>query len=189
MTERNGQDITRWLERLREGDASAHARVLEALYGDLRRIASEKMRAQRAGHTLQATALVHEAWIRLAAAPAHDYRDREHFLAVAARAMRQVLVDHARARTADKREGGASLEPVALDTLVGAFERGELDILALHQALEDLAVLDPVAENIVVFRFFGGMSMDEIASHLRVPKRTVERDWEAARAWLRRRMK
>jgi RNA polymerase sigma-70 factor (ECF subfamily) len=179
-------DVTAWLQRLRAGDASAREHALGALYGDLRRIAQDKMDGQRANHTLQATALVHEAWIRLAEGNGGTFRDREHFLAVAATAMRHVLVDHARRTNAKKRDPGAAPEP--LDSVLLEFESRAIDVLAVHDALEAFAALDPRAANIVEMRFFGGMTMDEIAAHLEVPKRSVERDWEVARAWLRRKL-
>ncbi len=148
------------------------------IYAALRDLAGRYWRRHGVGHTLEPTSLVHEAWLKLDDPSA--YRSREHFLAVAARAMRQVLVDRARARGADKR--GAGWERVTLAS-VGQPE-GAADLLALDQALSALAELDPRGAEIVQMRFFGGMSVPEVAAALDVSTRTVEQDWRLARAWL-----
>jgi RNA polymerase sigma factor (TIGR02999 family) len=176
--------ITELLRRMAEGDAGAEADLLGHVYEDLRRVARGCMRGQPRGHTLQATALVHEAWLRLARARGFPWKDREHFLSVAARAMRQVLVDHARGKGRRKRGGGRRRHP--LDAIVVTYEERAIDLLALDEALGRLGGVDPQAARIVERRFFGGMSVEEVARSLGVSVRTAERDWEHARAWLHR---
>lgn len=179
-------EVTRLLPGVRQGDAAALDRVFELVYSELRRIAAARLRAERDGHTLQPTALVNEAYLKLAASPGADLQDRPHFLAVAARAMRQVLVDHARRRDAAKR--GAGVSPV---TLTGrgdpAAEAPGLDsdeLIALDDALDRLDVLDARLRQVVELRFFGGLTDSEIGDVLGVTRRTVQRDWARARAWL-----
>lgn len=154
----------------------------EAVYEQLRAIASRHLRGAQAP-TLQATVLVHEAWLRIAAAPTPPlFRDRAHFSALAARAMRQVLVDHLRRRNADKRGGG--WERVTLSGVVDASDRDRVDVLALDRALSELQALSPRQASIVELRYFGGLSVPETAACLEVSTSTVEKEWRAARAWL-----
>lgn len=179
------EPITSLLRALRDGDRSALDRLAPLVYDRLRAMARARMRRERPGHTLETTALVHEAYLELAAADGIDWRDRAHFFAVAARAMRNVLVDHAERRRAQKRGGGVA--PVTLDPELPALAPacGE-EILALHAALERLRALDPRQERVVECRFFAGMTIEETAAALGVAPATVKRDWETARAWLNR---
>lgn len=175
-------DVTRLLAAVDAGDSGALERLLPLVYDELRRLAEIQLRGERAGHTLQPTALVHEAYMKLAGGDL-SISDRAHFLAIASRAMRQALVDHARRRDRAKRGGG--LRPV---TLTGGSWSEALDLdelLALDAALEEL---EPRQRQVVEGRFFGGMTEDEVASVLGVTRRTVRRDWVKARAWLYRRL-
>jgi len=153
------------------------------LYEDLRAMARRKLRGEREGHTLNTTALVHEAYLRLAELEPAECRNRAQFFALASRAMRGILVDHARRRSAQKRGGGAALVTLHGEIGEGSEER-TVDLLALSDALDRLAEHDPRLVRLVEFRFFGGMSMSEIAELLDVSVRTVERDWVRARAYL-----
>lgn len=178
----NRGDVTRLLAAVDAGDSAALERLLPLVYDELRRLAEIQLRGERAGHTLQPTALVHEAYMKLAGGDL-SISDRAHFLAIAARAMRQALVDHARRRDRAKRGGG--LRPV---TLTGGSWSETLDLdelLALDAALEEL---EPRQRQVVEGRFFGGMTEDEVATVLGVTRRTVRRDWVKARAWLYRRL-
>jgi len=171
-------EVTRLLAAVNAGDANALDRLLPLVYDELRRVAELQLRRERAGHTLQPTALVHEAYLKLAGGDL-PVSSRAHFLAIAARAMRQALVDHARRRSRAKRGGGQ--RPVTL-TAAGWAEEMDLDeLLALDAALEEL---DPRQRQVVECRFFAGMSEAEIGSVLSVTSRTVRRDWVKARAWL-----
>jgi RNA polymerase sigma factor (TIGR02999 family) len=172
------------LARARAGDASASADLMPLAYDDLRRLADGYLRNERAGHTLQPTALVHEAWLRLFEGSDLQDLDRAHFLGIAAVAMRRILVEHARARHAAKR--GSDAARVTLSSAV-LFQVGpDVDVLALDEALARLAALDARQARVVELRFFGGLSMDEVAELVGVSKRAVESDWTLARAWLHR---
>lgn len=164
--------------------------ALEALwpvvYQELRRLAGRYLQRERPGHTLQATALVHEAYLRLLREPNTAWQNRAHFCAIAAGAMRQILVEHARARHAQKRGGHAAR--ITLDEALVATPPGSLDVEALHDALEELAGLDARQARLVELRFFGGLSIEEAAGELDVSPATAKRDWTVARAWLRRRL-
>ena len=179
-------EVTRLLRIARDGDANALEQVYDLVYMELRRIAAARLRAERDGHTLQPTALVNEAYMKLAASPGAGIQDRSHFLSVAARAMRQVLVDHARRRDAAKRGAG-----VASATLTGRRlaspdqSRLESDeLLALDAALDRLDAMDSRLRQVVELRFFGGLTDTEVGEVLGVTRRTVQRDWTRARAWL-----
>src|SRR5688500_15898076 len=175
-----GGDATMLLERLRAGDGDAGRELLPVLYEELKRIAARQFHGQPAGHTLQPTILVHEAFLRLVGKPA-AFEDRAHFFAVAATAMRQILVNHARAANADKRGGGA--QAVALDNDVpdpaakgsggGGGGRSEIDVLALHEALEQLARIDQRKHRVIELRFFAGLTVDEIAQAMDLSKTTI----------------
>ena len=154
-----------------------------SLYKALRRIAGAKMRFERGNHTLQPTALVHEAYIRLAEESAPAWRDRARILALAAHVMRNILVDHARAHSAGKR--GAGAVQVTLHDDVAASSDILVDVLAVDEALNKLAEFDPRQASVMELHFFAGLTFDEIAEHLGVSSRTIKRDWEMARAWLR----
>jgi len=180
-------DVTGLLLAWGRGDQSAADRLVPAVYDELHRRAERAMRREGGDHTLQATALVHESYLRLVDQRRVEWRSRAHFFAIAATVMRRILVDHARARLAAKRGGGAA--PI---TLAGAGEGAaadgadEVDLLALHEALERLAVLDPEQARLVELRYFGGLTIDETADALGVSPATVKREWTLARAWLRR---
>jgi RNA polymerase sigma factor (TIGR02999 family) len=176
-------DATDILRRLNSGDGSATSELLPLVYQELRAIAGQYFRGQPADHTLQPTALVHEAFLKLVDHSDIAWQSRAHFLAVAAKAMRQILVDHARARATAKRGGDRIL--LTLDeAVVGAVETPEIDLLALNEFLTKLAELDDRQGRIVEMRFFGGMRVKEIAEVLGVTKTTVDNLWRAARAWL-----
>jgi RNA polymerase sigma factor (TIGR02999 family) len=176
--------LTALLGEVRAGDADAQDRLVRAIYAELRRIAGGLMQNERPGHTLQPSALVHEALMRLLDGDAlADVPNRRYLFAAAAQAMRQVLVDHARRRGAAKREGGRARVP--LDEALTAIEGQGLDILALHEALDRLAWEHPRPAQVVTLRFFGGLSVPEVAAALAVSVTTVESDWRFARAWLK----
>lgn len=179
---RSEGEISRLLAAWHAGERGAAERLFQVVYGELRRLAAYHMRGERAGHTLQTTALVHEVYLRLAGQDV-DWKNRGHFFAVAARAMRRILVDHARRRRAAKRGGGVAPSP--LDSVVPAIDPA-VDLLDLDAALETLETLDPREARVVELRFFAGLSVPEVALALGVSDATVERDWVTARAWLRR---
>jgi RNA polymerase sigma factor (TIGR02999 family) len=183
MSPSSPADVTRLLQAWSEGDAAALDELLPVVYRELHRQAQRYMRGQSPGHTLQATALVNEAYLRLAGTDPVDWKSRAHFFGVAAKAMRSMLVDHARARRASKRGGGA--EPV---TLTAADEAGaqQVEVLELDETLQRLADLDPRKANLVELRWFGGLSIEEAAEVLDVSPATAKREWRTARAWLRR---
>ncbi|MCC6410002.1 MAG: sigma-70 family RNA polymerase sigma factor [Planctomycetes bacterium] len=183
MTEQDRGEATLLLRRIADGDAGARARLVELVYGELRRLAASQLRGAR-GETLQPTALVHEAWLRLADADA--FSDRRHFFAVASKAMRSVLVDHVRAKRTQKRGGGEQASP--LDETVAHLEAGETDLLDLNVALEELEREDPELARLVELRFFGGLSHEEVAAAEGTSLSTIERRWRLARAWLARRL-
>ena len=177
-----GGDATILLSRLRGGDADAGRELLPILYDELKRIAARQFRGQAAGHTLQPTVLVHEAFLRLVGKPA-AFTDRAHFFAVAATAMRQILVNHARASNAEKRGGGA--KAVALNHDVADTDAvSEIDVLSLHEALEQLERIDQRKHRVIELRFFAGLTVEEIAEAMGLSKTTIESEWRAARAWL-----
>jgi RNA polymerase sigma-70 factor, ECF subfamily len=186
------RDVTALLRAWGQGEQTALHELLPLVYGELRRQAARRLRAQPPGHTLQATALVHEAYLRLVDrdTAGTDWQDRSHFFAVAARAMRSVLVDHARARRAAKRGGGARALTLETADASGALaDRSSdpgLDVEALDEALTRLAALDPRQARVVELRYFGGLSIEETAQALGVSHATVEREWRTARLWLRR---
>lgn len=176
---------TALLRRLADGDAAAADDLLPLVYAELHHLARRAMEGQRPDHTLQATALVHEAFLKLIVLDRPGWESRRHFLQVAAKAMRAVLVDHARARSTAKR--GAGRRPLPLDE--GAVVAPDADgaaVIALHEALERLSALDPPLAQLVELRYFTGLSVDETAAVLGVSSRTVKRHWRVARAWLLR---
>ena len=179
-------EATELLSRINAGDTKAHDRLLEILYDELRGTAERAMRSERRDHTLQPTALVHEAFLKLVDERDVAWSGRAHFLGVAARAMRQVLVDHARRRTTEKR--GAALERVPLDDALLRFESSAIDLLALDEALGKLAGHDEELARLVELRFFGGLSVEETGRVLGLSVRQVEGAWITARAWLYRAM-
>jgi RNA polymerase sigma factor (TIGR02999 family) len=178
-------DLTLWLHRLQTGDTQALDHVVRLLYDELRAIARQRLRAERLGHTLGATALVNEAYLRLARERQLPADSRTRFLGVASNVMRRVLVDYARARKRAKR--GAGAERVPLEDAEPFLTESEADeILALEAALDRLGAASPRAAQVVEHRFFSGLSIQEIAQLLGVSDKTVQRDWTAARAWLRK---
>ncbi len=177
-------EVTRLLAQCRAGDREVLSRLLPLVYEDLRELADRQLRRERQDHTLQATALVHEAYLRLVDQDAQNYENRAHFLALAATAMRRILVNHAIARRAEKRGGGA--ERVTLFEAASVFEERAEDLVALDEALDRLAAVDPQNSRIVELRFFAGLSADETAECLSLSLRTVERGWRFAKAWLRK---
>lgn len=173
-------EVTQLLHAAREGERGALDRLIAVVYDELRLMARRQLSRERSGHTLHATALVHEAYVKLSGGPI-DATDRAHFLAIAARAMRQVLVEHARRKKAQKR--GGDWEITTLTDGSKAIEFNPEEMLALDRALDEL---DERQRQVVEFRFFGGMEESEIATVLAVSERTVRRDWVKARAWLYR---
>jgi len=177
-------DVTALLVRLSNGEEAALDALLPAVYDELRRLAHRKLRGERGDLPLRTTELVHEAYLKLVDHPDVDWQDRQHFFAVAARAMRQVLVEHARRRQADKRGGDGPARP--LDQVTPSTPRPPAAVLAVDQALDRLADLDERQVRVVECRFFGGYTIAETADVLDVSTSTVERDWRTAKAWLRR---
>ncbi len=177
-------DVTRLLQAWSDGDETALARLLPLVEADLRRLARACMRHERNGHTLQPTALVNEAFLRLAGARRLEWQDRAHFMGIAARLMRRVLVDHARARGYQKRGGGA--ERVSLDGALLEAAQRPLDVIELDRALETFATIDARRSRVVELRFFGGLTLEETAEVLNVSSETVKRDWRVAKLWLHR---
>jgi RNA polymerase sigma factor (TIGR02999 family) len=180
-------DVTELLVRWNQGDVAARDALIPIVYDELRRVAKKKLARQRSDHTLQATALVHEAYLRLVNRKAAQWRDRTHFFALASQMMRQILVDHARTRNAAKRGGGAVT--VVLDDEAGAENAGaekkiNLDLLDLDAAIKGLASLDPRQAQLVELRFFGGLSIEEAASVVNISPATAKREWTTARVWL-----
>ena len=180
-------NVTGLLLQWGEGDASALEQLLPLVYDELHRIARKHMGHENPGHSLQATALVNEAYLRLVDAHRVAWRDRAHFLAVSARIMRHILVDHARARRYQKR-GGEAVRVVMDEALVVTTEPAH-DFVALDDALEALARVDERKSRVIELRFFGGLTVDETASVLNVSADTVMRDWRLAKVWLRREMR
>lgn len=184
MFESSAGEVTALLRRWHAGDEDAYRKVSSILYSELRRQAAQQMRRKRSGDALQTTALVHEAFMRLAGAGQVDWQDRSHFLAVAARTMRQLLVDLARAQSSAKR--GGQVAHVPLESGVAASDHPLLDFIALDQALDMLATLDARKVRVIELRFFAGLTVEETADALEVSPDTVARDWRMARTWLLR---
>jgi RNA polymerase sigma factor (TIGR02999 family) len=177
--------VTGLLRRWEEGDKEALEELMPLVYGELRRLAAHYLRIERSGHTLQPTALVHEAYLRLVDQRRVAWQNRAHFFGIAAQMMRRVLVDHARRRAAGKRDAATyRIAPEGAEP--GAEADRELEILALHDALTGLERLDARQARIVELRFFGGLSVEETAEAAGVSTATVKREWRTARAWLRR---
>lgn len=175
-------DLTRFLNALGTPTGAAPQEAMAFVYGELRALADAAFRVQRPDHTLQPTALVHEAFVKLCGASHAPWNDRSHFFALAAKAMRQILVDHARAQAALKRGEGRPRVTLA-EGLVGAGEP-DCDLLDLDAALEELARLDERQARVVELRLFAGLAVDEVAGMLAISDATVERDWRTARAWI-----
>jgi RNA polymerase sigma factor (TIGR02999 family) len=179
--------VTLFLRRLNEGDTSALDALMPLVYDELHRVASQRLRNERVDHTLGATALVNEVYLKLVDHKLLEMADRNEFLAVASRIMRNILVDYARTRRRAKRGGG--LAPVPLDDVAAFLSDQEADeVLVLDEALERLMRIDERAGLVVQYRFFGGLTLDETAEHMGIAKRTIQRSWTMARAWLRMEM-
>ena len=178
-------DVSQLLADARAGKTEALNALLPLVYGELRRVAGGYLRRERPGQTIQATALVHEAYLRLMREKHVSWQNRAHFCAIAANSMRQILVERARARHAAKRGGGAA-RITLIDEIVGAQADGDMDVEALHEALERLADIDPPRARLVELRYFGGLTIEETAEALGQSPATVKRGWALARAWLAR---
>jgi RNA polymerase sigma-70 factor (ECF subfamily) len=176
------QEVTNLLTRWSHGDDAALAELTPLVYDELRRIAHHHMSGQRPDHTLQTTALVNEAYLRLADQTSPSWQNRAHFFAVAARAMRQIVVDYARSYQTQKRGGG--LLRIELDEAAIVSPEQSKEIVDLHEALERLATLDSRKAQVVELKYFGGLNYDEMAEVLKISRVTVRRDWEFARLWL-----
>jgi RNA polymerase sigma factor (TIGR02999 family) len=183
----SSQDVTQLLLAWSGGDRGAGDELLSAVYAELHKQAARAMRRESSDHTLQATALVHEAYLRLVDQRRVEWRNRAQFYGVAAQVMRRILVDYARARDAEKRGGGVSAVSLGdADAIAEQSSSEAVDVLALHDALEKLAALDPDQAKVVELRYFGGLSIEETAETLGISPATVKREWSVARAWLKR---
>jgi RNA polymerase sigma factor (TIGR02999 family) len=185
MSEQPAQPVSELLAKWRAGDEESLRRMVPLVYGELRRIAHRHLRNERRDHTLQTTALVHEAYLCLMKQQPMDFQSREHFIAVSANLMRQILVQYARRRNAAKRNGGNRL---TLDSAIILFRKQTVDIVALDGALNGLAKLDAQQARIVELRFFGGLSIEETGHVLGISPATVKRHWSTARLWLHRQL-
>jgi RNA polymerase sigma-70 factor, ECF subfamily len=179
------EEITRLLRNWQKGDSDEESKFLRLVYRELRRLAAHHMRGEQPGHTLQTTALVNEAYLKLVGQRAGPWDGREHFFGVASHAMREILVEHARKRRALKR-GGSRNKLYVEDVMEPAAQERSVDLLALDEALQRLERIDPQQGRAVELRFFAGLSVEETARVLGVSPRTVKRDWSVARAWLHR---
>ena len=179
----NSSEISLLLDQYREGQAEAFGKLMALVYDDLRRLAAWQLQTERTEHTLQPTALVHEAYLKLAAQNPVDWQNKAHFFALAAQVMRHILVDHARAKQRDKRGGGQA--SVALDEALELSHPSEPGLVELDEALNTLAMQDARKSRIVELRYFGGLSIEETADLLGVSTATVRREWTLAKAWLR----
>ena len=182
--ETSSQQISHLLHSWSDGDSQALDQLTTLVYGELRRMARRYMRRQPPGHTLQTTALIHEAYLRLVRREEQRWENRAHFFSVAAQAMRHILMDYARARNRDKRGGGG--QRVSLDEAMTICPERVAELVALDDALTELAKLDDRRSKVVELRFFGGLTEEEIAEVLKVSPRTVSSDWSLARSWLLR---
>ena len=180
----SSQSVSHLLLRWSDGDSAALDQLMPLVYRELRRMASRYMRQQPTGHTLQTTALIHEAYLRLIGPEEKRWENRAHFFGVAAQAMRHILIDHARTQSRDKRGGGAGAVP--LDDVLTICTERSAELVALDDALTELAKLDARQSKVVELRFFGGLTEEEIAEVLKVSPRTVSSDWSLARSWLLR---
>jgi RNA polymerase sigma factor (TIGR02999 family) len=180
------QEVTQLLSDWGKGDRSALDKLFPLVQSELRRIAQRQMSQERPGHTLQATALVNEAYLKLAGQQGFDWHNRAHFFAVCAQVMRHILIDHARAHARDKRGGGAI--QVSLNEALVVAEDQAAHFIALDDALRVLESLDPQKGKIIELRYFGGLSIEEAAEVLHISPRTVRREWQRAKAWLYRMM-
>ena len=180
------QGVTELLVASAQGDKAALDALMPVVYDELRRLAQKYLSRERSDHTLQTTALVHEAYLRLIDQKFVNWQNRAQFFGIAAQMMRRILINHANQRQAQKREGSAT--KISLDDAISFFEKRELDLLALNEALNELSTLDSQQAQIVEMRFFGGLTTEEIAEVLGVSAATTKRDWDSAKLWLRRQL-
>ena len=182
VTDNSKSAVTQLLSELQSGKSGAADQLLPLVYHELRRIAGSYMRRERSNHTLQATALVHEAYLQLVDQTRVDWKNRAHFFGVAAQLMRRILVEHARAHHAQKRGGSAN--KLSLEEAINYFPQKEMTLVALDDSLKELEKLDPRQSKIVELRFFGGLTTDEVSEVMGISTATIEREWRSARAWL-----
>ena len=180
----NQKEITELLIAWNEGQQEALERLLPVVYDELRKLARSYLRRERSDHTLQATALVHEAYLRLIDQQGVNWKNRAHFFGIASQMMRRILVNHALARNSEKR--GGDYNKLTLDEAVDYAKRRDIDLIALDDALKELEKLDPQQSRVVELRFFGGLSIEETAEVLNLSAATVKRDWATAKLWLQR---
>jgi RNA polymerase sigma factor (TIGR02999 family) len=185
MPEDQSGQVTQLLQHWKQGDEQALRALVPLVYKELRRLAHYHLQAERSDHTLQSTALVHEAFLRMLGGQPVQLENRAHFIAVASRLMRQILVDYARERRASKRDGGCRIDVECLEALP---VKGDAELLALDDALDELGRIDERQGKIVEMKFFGGLSAPEISNVLGISRATVDRDWATARVWLHRQM-
>jgi RNA polymerase sigma factor (TIGR02999 family) len=178
-------NITKLLRAWGEGRGEALDELFPHVYNELRRRASAYLRRERAGHTLQTTALVHEAYLKLVEQHDADWKNRGHFFAIAAQAMRRILVDHARTRHREKRGGREEDLPLE-DAILAVADEANVDVVALDEAMRRLAKVDPEKERLVELRYFGGLSLEDAAAMLGISRATAAREWQMAKAWLHR---
>lgn len=181
------ESVTQFLIDWSAGDQSALDKLMPLVYSELRRLASNYLRRERVDHTLQPTALVNEAYLRLVDQRSAKWQNRAQFFGISAQLMRRILVDHARQHAAAKR-GGSVHQRLSITSAEPLAQQPDVDLLALNEALDELARLDPQQERIVELKFFGGLSIEETAEVMGIGHATVERDWKVARAWLRRKL-
>lgn len=186
MPHESSSPVTELLARWRSGDQKALDSLMPLVYAELRQLAQHYLRQERSDHTLQSTALVHEAYLRLAGKSPPEWQNRAHFFGIAAHLMRQILVEHARSRAAAKRGGGATR--MTLDESLSIAQQKEIDVIVLDKALQDLTKLDAQQGRIVELRFFGGLTIEDTSEVLGISPATVKREWVTARAWLFRAM-
>jgi RNA polymerase sigma factor (TIGR02999 family) len=186
LSSSSSSPVTELLARWSEGDAAARDALIEVVYQELRRLAGRCLAGQQ-HQTLQSTALVHEAYLRLAGQASLRAESRTHFFAIAARLMRQILVDHARSRGAAKR--GSSCITLSFDEAIGLPKKSEIDLVALDDALNHLSTMDPRQSQIVDLRFFGGLSIEDTSQVMEISPATVKREWSTARLWLQRELR
>lgn len=189
----NSAEITALLKAWRQGDRPALDRLTSLLYDELRSLAHRYMRRERAGHSLQTTGLVSEAFLRLVDVKGIEWQDRAHFLAVSARIMRRILVEAARARASAKRGGGVARidhsSGLDIDAIIAPRQKRAQELCAVDDALQTLAAIDPRRAQVIELRFFGGLTVEETADVLNISRQTVMRDWKLARAWLSRELR
>ena len=185
VSRESSSPVTELLVRWREGDREALESLMPLVYDELRRLANHYLQRERSAHTLQSTALVHEAYMRLAGENAPQWQNRAHFFGIAARVMRQILVEYARAHSAAKR-GGMGACKITLDESLELAQRTDIDVVALDGALDRLSELDPQQSRIVELRFFTGLTIEDTSEVMGLSPATVKRDWTSARAWLHR---